>query len=152
MRTQQHQPRLPSISSKKTEKGEIRGAVFEGNALSANEVKSLADLPSKEQLLSSILGSLDSGASGIASMLGAVMRDIAYMTEEVAKKKQRCLNEVAKARTPEEESAAEAEGIVEGADACGSDGGRAMIFRVQGESEKWLRKCLQMNCLSKLAH
>jgi large subunit ribosomal protein L10 len=71
---------------KELKKGEIRGAVLEGNKLSAAEVKGLAELPSKEQLLSGILGSLDSGASGIVSLLGALMRDIAYMTEEVAKK------------------------------------------------------------------
>jgi len=43
-------------------------------------------LPSKEQLLSSIMGGLDSGARGIAGLLEAVIRDIAVLAEEVAKK------------------------------------------------------------------
>ncbi len=62
---------------KALKKGEVRGGVIEGNALTSDEVKGLADLPSKEQLLSSIMGGLDSGARGIAGLLEAVIRDIA---------------------------------------------------------------------------
>lgn len=72
---------------KQIKKGTVRGAVLEGKALNADEVKALADLPSKEQLLSSIMGSLDSGAQGIAGILSAVIRDIAYLVEEVHKPK-----------------------------------------------------------------
>jgi large subunit ribosomal protein L10 len=65
----------------------VRGAVLEGKALNAEDVKALATMPSKEQLLSSIMGSLDSGAGGIAGILSAVIRDIAYLVEEVHKPK-----------------------------------------------------------------
>jgi large subunit ribosomal protein L10 len=71
---------------KKLKKGEIRGAVFEGKALNAKQVKDIANLPSREVLLSGIMGGLDSGARGIAGILEAVIRDIAILTEEVAKK------------------------------------------------------------------
>lgn len=71
---------------KDIKKGEVRGAVLEGKAISAAEVKALSELPSKEQLLSSIMGGLDSGARGIAGMLEAIIRDIAVLAEEVAKK------------------------------------------------------------------
>ncbi len=71
---------------KQIKKGTVRGAVLEGKALNADDVKGLASLPSKEQLLSSIMGSLDSGAQGIAGILSAVIRDIAVLAEEVAKK------------------------------------------------------------------
>lgn len=67
-------------------KGTVRGGVMEGRALTAEEVKGLAELPSREQLLSAIMGGLDSGARGIAGILEAVIRDIAVLTEEVAKK------------------------------------------------------------------
>jgi large subunit ribosomal protein L10 len=73
---------------KQIKKGSVRGAVLEGKALNADEVKALASLPSKEQLLSSIMGSLDSGAGGIAGILSAVIRDIAYLVEEVHKPKE----------------------------------------------------------------
>lgn len=71
---------------KKMKKGSIRGAVLEGKALNAEQVKNLAQLPTKEELLSSIMGGLDSGARGIAGLLEAVIRDIALLAEEVAKK------------------------------------------------------------------
>ena len=71
---------------KTIKKGSVKGGVFEGKALSADEVKGLAELPSKDQLLSSIMGGLDSGARVIAGMLDAVIRDVAVLIEEVAKK------------------------------------------------------------------
>ncbi|MGH9552555.1 MAG: hypothetical protein ACRD3W_24460, partial [Terriglobales bacterium] len=64
----------------------VRGGVLEGRPLSAEEVKGLAELPSKEQLLSSIMGGLDSGARNIAGILDNVIRDVAILIEEVAKK------------------------------------------------------------------
>ena len=67
-------------------KGSIRGGVLEGRTISEKEVKGLAKLPSKEVLLSQIMSGLDSGASGIVGTLSSLMRDIAYLTEEVAKK------------------------------------------------------------------
>jgi large subunit ribosomal protein L10 len=71
---------------KDLKKGEVRGGVLEGKAMTIHEVKGLAQLPSKEQLLSSIMGSMDSGARGIAGILESLIRDIALLAEEVAKK------------------------------------------------------------------
>ncbi len=67
-------------------KGAIRGGILDGKALSEKDVKGLAKLPSKEVLLAHIMGSLDSGASGIAGSISSLLRDITYLTEEVAKK------------------------------------------------------------------
>jgi large subunit ribosomal protein L10 len=72
---------------KQIKKGTVRGGVLEGKLIGPDEVKGLAELPSKEQLLASIMGGLDSGARGIAGILEGVIRDIALLTEEVAKKK-----------------------------------------------------------------
>lgn len=71
---------------KQLKKGAVKGGVLEGRAMTAEEVKGLAELPSKEQLLSSIMGGLDSGARNIAGILESVIRDIAVLAEEVAKK------------------------------------------------------------------
>lgn len=71
---------------KALKKGKVRGGVLEGRVLTSDEVKGLAELPSKEQLLSSIMAGLDSGARNIAGILEAVIRDIAVLAEEVAKK------------------------------------------------------------------
>jgi len=71
---------------KKVKKGAVRGGCFESKMLSAKEVNELAELPSKDQLLSSIMGGLDSGARNIAGILNNVISDIASLVEEVAKK------------------------------------------------------------------
>lgn len=72
---------------KAVKKGTVRGALFEGKLMSGDEVKALADLPSREVLLSQIMAGLDSGAREIAGCLAAVIRDIAILAEEVAKKR-----------------------------------------------------------------
>ncbi len=89
---------------KKIKKGSVRGAVLEGKALTPKDVNGLANLPSKEQLLSSIMGGLDSGARNIAGILSAVIRDIALLTEEVAKKTNAGAPPVAAKAAPAEEA------------------------------------------------
>ena len=71
---------------KQIKKGAVRGGVFESKVLTAADVTALAELPSKEQLLSSIMGGLDSGARNIAGILNNIISDIASLVEEVAKK------------------------------------------------------------------
>jgi large subunit ribosomal protein L10 len=71
---------------KELKKGTIKGGVLEGKLISAEDVKGLAELPSKEQLLSLIMAGLDSGARGIAGIFEGLIRDIALLSEEVAKK------------------------------------------------------------------
>ncbi|MBR5554625.1 50S ribosomal protein L10 [bacterium] len=61
---------------KETKKGAIVGAGLEGNLLSAKEAEALASLPSKEELLAKILGSINSPASGIALSVNAVMASL----------------------------------------------------------------------------
>lgn len=73
---------------KQVKKGSVRGGVLEKKLLSAKQVGDLAELPSKEQLLSSIAGALDSGARGVVSIINNVIGDIAVLVEEVAKKQE----------------------------------------------------------------
>ena len=81
------QPAKLTVEFFKTlKKGTVRGAVLDGKVITAEEVKNLAELPSKEQLLSSIMGGLDSGARGIAGCFEGIIRDSALQVEEVAKK------------------------------------------------------------------
>ncbi len=58
---------------KENKKGEILGAVLEGKVLSAAEAQKLASMPSKEELLAKMLGSINSPASGIVYSLNGVM-------------------------------------------------------------------------------
>lgn len=60
----------------KVKKGEILGAVLDGKLLSVEETKKLAALPSKEELIAKLLGSLNSPASGIVGSINAVMAQL----------------------------------------------------------------------------
>ena len=63
----------------------VKVGVVERRAISPQEVSRLADLPPKDHLLAAIAGGLTAGVGGIAGALNAVIRDIAYLVEEVAK-------------------------------------------------------------------
>ncbi|MCX7735906.1 MAG: 50S ribosomal protein L10 [Candidatus Kapabacteria bacterium] len=65
----------------------LKAAVIEGVYYDGSQLKQLASLPSKPQLIAGILGSLTSPVSGIVGSINAVLRDVAYLVEEVAKKK-----------------------------------------------------------------
>ena len=54
---------------KKAKKAEIKGGVLDGKVLSADEVKTLSELPSKEELYAKMLGSINSPASGIVKVV-----------------------------------------------------------------------------------
>ena len=64
----------------------IKIGVVDGLEIGADQIEVMADLPSRDQLLGSIAGGLTAGVSGIAGALAAVIRDIAHMVGEVAKK------------------------------------------------------------------
>ncbi len=66
---------------KDSKKGEILGAVLEGNLLSAGEAKALANLPSKEELYAKMLGSINSPATGLTLGINGIM---AALTRAVA--------------------------------------------------------------------
>lgn len=66
----------------------IRGGVLEGKPLSADAVKDLASMPSKEVLLGRMLGSLQSPAQNFASVLSAVSRNLVYAVDAVRRQKE----------------------------------------------------------------
>ncbi len=73
--------------AEKTEKPKLKLAIVENEVYDSKQLNQLASLASKEELIASILGSLNSPASGIVGSLNAVMRDLFSVIEEVAKKK-----------------------------------------------------------------
>ena len=64
----------------------IKIGVVDRREVAPEQIARMADLPSREQLLGSIAGSLTAGVGGIAGALNALIRDIAHMIGEVAKK------------------------------------------------------------------
>ena len=63
----------------------VKVGIVERRVVTQEEVTRLADLPPMDHLLASIAGGLTAGVGGIAGVLNSLIRDIAYMVEEVAK-------------------------------------------------------------------
>jgi large subunit ribosomal protein L10 len=72
--------------SEKSERPKLKAAFVEGQFYPGSDLKVIASLPSRADLIASILGSLNAPASGIVGAINAVMRDVASLVEEVAKK------------------------------------------------------------------
>jgi large subunit ribosomal protein L10 len=64
----------------------VRVGVVEKRTIQAADIARLADLPGRDALLGSIAGALTASVGGMVGVLGGLMRDIALMVEEVAKK------------------------------------------------------------------
>lgn len=67
---------------------EIKGGVLQGKAIGLDEVKSLADLPSREVLLAKMLGSMQAPISGFVSVLSGTIRSLVYALDAVRKAKE----------------------------------------------------------------
>ncbi|MEB3217658.1 MAG: 50S ribosomal protein L10 [Nostocales cyanobacterium 94392] len=68
---------------KATKKTEIRGGVLEGQALTVDQVKALKDLPSKQELMARIAGSLNAVATKLAKGINQVPTKLAKGINEV---------------------------------------------------------------------
>lgn len=71
---------------KVTKKSELRGGVMEGRALSDVDVKAIADLPSKEQLIAQIAGAINGVATKLAVGIDQVPASLARAIQAVADK------------------------------------------------------------------
>jgi large subunit ribosomal protein L10 len=71
---------------KATKKTEIRGGVLEGRALKEADVKAIADLPSKEQLMAQIAGALNALATKIAVGVKEVPASLARGIQAISEK------------------------------------------------------------------
>lgn len=63
----------------------VKFGVVDRRPVPPETVAELADLPPRDQLLGAIAGSLTAGVGGIAAVLSGVIRDIAYMVEQIAR-------------------------------------------------------------------
>lgn len=71
----------------KGEKPKLKMAVVESQVYDSKNLNELASLQSKPELIAAIMGSLQSPVSGLVGTLNAVIRDLASVIEEAAKKK-----------------------------------------------------------------
>jgi len=71
---------------KASKKTELRGGVMEGRALTEADVKAIADLPSKEQLIAQIAGAINGVATKLAVGINQVPSSLARAIQAVADK------------------------------------------------------------------
>ena len=64
---------------------QFKSGVVEGRVISISEIKQLADLPSKEELVSKIMFLLNAPAQRIATALNALPRNVAVTVSEAVK-------------------------------------------------------------------
>lgn len=73
---------------KKYKKTEIKGGVLNNNAIDVNGVKYLADLPSKEELLAKMLGSLNAPITGFVMVLSGVTSKFVRTLDAIRQQKE----------------------------------------------------------------
>ncbi len=74
---------------KEVEKADIKGGILDGKFLTKQEIKTFASLPSKKVLLGQIAGLLVANTQSIAGIVENLIRDVALLIEEVAKKQEK---------------------------------------------------------------
>ncbi len=70
----------------KGEKPRLKLALIEGQVFDGSQLKAVSELPTREDMIAGIVGSLHAPISGIHGAINAVMRDVIMLVEEVAKK------------------------------------------------------------------
>ncbi|HEY9907526.1 MAG TPA: 50S ribosomal protein L10 [Thermosynechococcaceae cyanobacterium] len=71
---------------KASKKTELRGGVMEGRALTEADVKAIADLPSKEQLLAQVAGAINGVATKLAVGINEVPGSLARALKAISEK------------------------------------------------------------------
>jgi large subunit ribosomal protein L10 len=65
---------------------ELKGGLVEGRILSADQIKQLADLPTKPELLAKVLGSIVSPLYGLLAVATGLQRNLVYALDQVRQK------------------------------------------------------------------
>ena len=66
---------------------QLKAGILEGKAIGQAEVRTLADLPSREQLLAAVCGALQSPMRGLVTVLSGSMRNFVYGLEALRKQR-----------------------------------------------------------------
>ena len=66
----------------------VRGAVMEGRTLSADEVRQLSELPSKDVLRSQVVGAVASPLQGAYNVLAAPLREFLVVLDQYIAQRQ----------------------------------------------------------------
>lgn len=74
--------------AKKYDAFEIKGGVVDGKVVSIDDIKHLAMLPSKEELIAKMLGSMNAPISGFVNVLNGNLRGLVVALNAIAEQKQ----------------------------------------------------------------
>jgi large subunit ribosomal protein L10 len=75
-------------ASKEYDAVKVKGGVVEGRAVSPEEILRIAELPSREQLLGKMLGSVSAPLQGFMNVCQGVSRNLVYVLEGIRKAKE----------------------------------------------------------------
>lgn len=73
---------------KKLDKMEFKVGLVDGKVISVDEIKTLAELPSREELLARMLRSMNAPVSGLVTVLNGTIRSLVYALNAVKEKKE----------------------------------------------------------------
>jgi large subunit ribosomal protein L10 len=76
------------LKENKTEAIQVKAGLVEGKFISAKEVAALADLPSREQLLAMVCGTMLAPVTGLAQCMQGTVRNFVYALDAVRKQKE----------------------------------------------------------------
>lgn len=68
---------------------EIKAGILDGKVIALDEVKALAELPSREELLAKLVGSMQAPISGFVNVLHGTLRNFVYVLDAIRDKKEK---------------------------------------------------------------
>ena len=74
---------------KQVKKTEIKVGILDGKALDAKGVTALSELPSKEELIAKVLGSMNAPITGAVMVLSGIMRNFVYALNAIREQKEK---------------------------------------------------------------
>ncbi len=75
-------------SIKKLKKMELKAGVVDGKVIDVDGIKVLAELPSREELIAKMLGSMNAPISGLVNVLGGTVRSLLYTLNAIKETKE----------------------------------------------------------------
>jgi len=79
-------PKIVYQNAKNNENLKIKGGIFEDKFIEANEVEKLAQIPSREELLAKVVGSLNAPISGFVGALRGNLLNLLYTLKAIGEK------------------------------------------------------------------
>jgi large subunit ribosomal protein L10 len=73
---------------KKLKKMSLKAGLVDGKVIDVEGIKALADLPSREELIAKMLGSMNAPISGLANVLSGTIRGLAVALNAIKEQKE----------------------------------------------------------------